>query len=205
MLWPSAFVLSQWLAANPSFVLSKRVLELGAGCGLSGLVAARLMKLHSSPSQKSEVILTDFNKIVQENLLRNVTLNNVTDICTVIGLNFYDQVGNTDKWKDTNGNLHEPVDVVLAADVICQPDDAYSTANSIHDALKPGGNAFVISANAAHRFGVEYFVDACKRVNLNVQANEVGDDLLTEDMKHASGYVPGMQLTMFKISKPMKS
>jgi len=203
-MWPSAFVLSQWLATNPSYVHSKRVLELGAGCGLSGLVAARLMKLHSSPCQTSQVILTDFNKIVLENLLRNVTLNNVTDICSVIGTNFYDQLGNADKWKDTNGSLHEPVDVVLAADVICQPDDAYATANSIHDALIPGGNAFVVSANTAHRFGVEFFLDACKRVNLDVQANEVGDDLLNEDMKHASGYVPGMQLTMFKIAKPMR-
>ena len=58
VMWPSAVMLSRWLARNPSIVLGGRgggaaeasaaaegdILELGAGCGLVGLTAAALLR-----------------------------------------------------------------------------------------------------------------------------------------------------------------
>ncbi|KAK3237892.1 hypothetical protein CYMTET_52061 [Cymbomonas tetramitiformis] len=41
-VWRSSAVLACHLAENPSLVLGKRVLELGAGCGLPGILASRL-------------------------------------------------------------------------------------------------------------------------------------------------------------------
>ena len=39
-VWPGGKVLGEWLAARPELVRGKAVLELGAGAGLPGLVAA---------------------------------------------------------------------------------------------------------------------------------------------------------------------
>lgn len=185
-MWPSAVVLSRWLASNPTFVTGKRCLELGAGCGLVGLAAARLQQKHviisgGNRSENNEceqqspcgcVILTDFNKSVLENLKRNVDLNDVAEQCQVSGLDFYEQKGSmsddktTTTWRDIDGVQHEQVDVVLAADMICQPDDAYASARTIHDCLRIGGRAVVVCADASHRFGVDHFEDACRQVGL---------------------------------------
>ena len=39
-VWPGGKVLGEWLAARPELVRGRAVLELGAGAGLPGLVAA---------------------------------------------------------------------------------------------------------------------------------------------------------------------
>jgi predicted nicotinamide N-methyase len=42
LLWESSVALARWIAAQPELVAGKRVLELGAGVGLPGLVAQSL-------------------------------------------------------------------------------------------------------------------------------------------------------------------
>lgn len=67
-LWPSAALLSRFVLCAPQTVSGKRVLELGAGTGLSGIVAAGLC----SPAC---VTLTDLAGSVLANLQRNVAAN----------------------------------------------------------------------------------------------------------------------------------
>lgn len=67
-LWPSAALLSRFLLCAPQTVAGKRVLELGAGTGLSGIVAAGLC----SPAC---VTLTDTAGAVLANLRKNVAAN----------------------------------------------------------------------------------------------------------------------------------
>lgn len=222
-MWPSAVVLSQWLVTNPSVVRGKRVLEIGAGCGLTGLVAARLQKQYSKECanhltdpfmsdgqrQRQEVILSDFNTTVLQNLQRNIALNNVTDNCSVTGLDFYQQSGTSHNcWKDMNGVEQRQVDVVLAADMICQPADAVGAANTLHDVLLPGGRAIVVCADAAHRFGVDIFEVECRRVGLDIIARDVGDmyegKLYSSGLEQTAGYVEGMSLTMFFLEKSLQ-
>jgi SAM-dependent methyltransferase len=219
-MWPSAVVLSQWLVTNPSVVRGKRVLEIGAGCGLTGLIAARLQQKYDKeqcdsevimpdgPMPPQEVILSDFNTVVLQNLQRNVALNNVTEGCSVVGLDFYQQNGTAHRWKDMNGVEREQVDVVLAADMICQPADAVGAANTIHDALRPGGRAIVVCADAAHRFGVDIFASECRRVGLEIMARDVGEmyegKLVSSGLEQTTGYVEGMALTMFFLEKALQ-
>jgi predicted nicotinamide N-methyase len=209
-MWPSAVVLSLFLVTDPSLVRGKRVIEIGAGCGLTGLVAARLQKLHISHdddiNNRQTVILTDFNPIVVENLKRNASLNDLADACSATQLDFYQQSGQAKNgWMDMDGHIHEAADVVLAADMICQPDDAVAAANTIHDALVPGGEAFVVCADAAHRFGVDRFASECHRAGLTVSARDVhemyGGELLEAGLEQTAGYVKGMNLTMFIVGK----
>jgi predicted nicotinamide N-methyase len=260
-MWPSAVVLSQWLVTNPSVVHGKRVLEIGAGCGLTGLVAARLQKQyakececdhinhhHSSSGdrdrdrdhplwQRQEVILSDFNTTVLQNLQRNVALNNVEEGCSVVGLDFYEQSGTAHHgWKEMPNSgveeqhqhqqqqqqqqQREQVDVILAADMICQPADAVGAANTIHDALRPGGRAVVVCADSEHRFGVDIFESECRRVGgLEITVRDVGDlydgKLYSSSssgagagagggIEQTAGYVEGMSLIMFFIEKALQ-
>ncbi|CAN0517891.1 unnamed protein product, partial [Ectocarpus sp. 12 AP-2014] len=48
VMWPAAIILSRLLCRNPSLVRGRRVLEIGAGLGLAGLVAARIQQVPSS-------------------------------------------------------------------------------------------------------------------------------------------------------------
>lgn len=65
-MWPAAIILSRWLCAHPEVARGRSVLEIGAGLGLCGLVAA-----HLAPS----VTLSDFNPVVLRALEKNVCLN----------------------------------------------------------------------------------------------------------------------------------
>ena len=204
-MWPSAVLLSHWLVQN-AFIVRRpgiRCLELGAGCGLVGLVAGRL--------GASSVILTDFNQTVLRNLEQNVQLNDVTDRCKVVGLDFYQQLGpqggpTENGWLDLDGNHHEPADLVFAADMICNVDDAYHCANAIHDSLRPDGRAICVCATSEHRFGVDHFEKACRGTGLKVQKEAV-DDMLRDrpevlaSLHRTSGYVEGMQMNLFIIDR----
>ncbi|CAM9842640.1 unnamed protein product, partial [Ectocarpus sp. 13 AM-2016] len=53
VMWPAAIILSRLLCRNPSLVRGRRVLEIGAGLGLAGLVAARIQQVPSSASNAS--------------------------------------------------------------------------------------------------------------------------------------------------------
>lgn len=208
-MWPSAVVLSRWLATNASVLQNKSVIELGAGCGLTGILAARLQQLSREPEIPDQLVcLTDFNPVVLENLKRNSILNDVS--CEVAGLDFYQQNGQrvNGAWKDMNGETRQPFDVVLGADIICQPQDAVAAANTFHDILRPGGRAICVCADAAHRFGVDRLESECTRVGLSVKIEDVkqlqnGQLLGRDGLDCTAGYVEGMSLTMFFVDKPV--
>jgi predicted nicotinamide N-methyase len=275
VLWPSAVVLAHYLVeqqcvgngdtpmlrgfgfgptstGRDTNARGLRILELGSGCGLVGIVAARLLVQQqqeemtmiassSSPTtpqqprqqQKPLVILTDFNRTVLQNLQRNIILNDVQNVASVVGLDFSTiqrqqddddddessttpSVVATNGWHDMDGHVHDPVDWILAADVICQPSDAAAVARTIDALLVPGGTALLVSATARHRFGVDRLVDECamfpnltvRWTDLVLDANDDEDDsrasLRSLLQEHASGYVPGMMLQMFHVTKKVK-
>ncbi len=266
VMWPSAIVLSRWLVSNPLILTEtatkdeergevyKRapscttILELGAGCGLVGITAARIVKetlqkkkeeemgerelCEQSGQQqrmRSSVIITDVNDLVLENISRNIDLNDVVSLASVSKLDFYAQTGCSylGKWIPSvriqntmntgladasstdveNDNIvRDPVDVILAADIICQPEDAVAASKTIYDALRPGGRAIVVCATAEHRFGVEIFESECEQRGLAVATADVaemydGELLRSMDMETAAGFIDGMRLTFFDITK----
>ena len=162
------------------------------------------------------------------NIDRNIALNGLSDVARHVHLDFFLQTGdNRDGgWKGTNlksflvgenkdfGASKPPVDLILAADTICKPQDAIAVSDTIHDALIPGGEAIVVSANAKHRFGIDIFEQECQRNGLEVTTINVADmcegklmpkDQDSEDpcsIRKTSGFVDGMALTMFRVRKP---
>lgn len=209
VMWPSSVVLSNLFLHNgeiATFLQGKSVLEIGAGCGLAGLVAAQLQQkcisLSENSAPKPKVILTDFNHIVLENLRLNVALNDLD--CDVVGLDFYQQtISKSQGWIDMCGRQYGQVDLVLGADIICQPSDAVAAATTVVCALKAGGLAYIVCADAEHRFGVERFRSECESVGLcvktrNVDHIDVGQRF---GIEKTAGYVENMNLTIFTLEK----
>jgi predicted nicotinamide N-methyase len=69
-LWDAAIILSRFIYENSQLFNDKNVLELGAGVGLPGIMAARFAKI---------CYLTDYIETIQENLEYNVRINSTTD------------------------------------------------------------------------------------------------------------------------------
>jgi len=219
LMWPAAVILSRYIVSNPDILMMKKkmtvdertsassspkkILELGAGCGLVGLVAASLIskrikdnnlgqESHTASTDESQdgiiqegdkshcVILSDFNDVVVENLHRNILLNGLEDVTTSEGLDFYEQdpqksqrrgvsdgnEGTSKGWVTPDGRIMDKVDLILASDIICQPEDAYAAARTIDCGLKSTGKALVVLGGSKHRFGVDKFEDACLEQNL---------------------------------------
>jgi methyltransferase-like protein 23 len=70
-LWPSAIVLAREVAARADELRGKRVLELGAGTGLPGIVAAAM---------GASVVQTDLQEMTLSVCMRNAERNGVTGI-----------------------------------------------------------------------------------------------------------------------------
>ncbi|OQS01488.1 hypothetical protein ACHHYP_00726 [Achlya hypogyna] len=68
-LWEAGFFLAEYALAHPNVFAHKRVIELGAGAGFTGLVLAAN---HPAPAH---VLVTDYAPEVLQNLRYNVELN----------------------------------------------------------------------------------------------------------------------------------
>ena len=96
LLWPSALALAEHLTQQPRLVRGRRVLELGAGVGLPGLVARDMDGL---------VTQTDYQPAPLALARRNAQRNGITDITWRLG-----------DWRDFPPL--PPFDVVLGSDVL---------------------------------------------------------------------------------------
>jgi predicted nicotinamide N-methyase len=65
-VWDSATILARWLHRRRDVIAEKRVLEVGSGCGLAGLMAAHFAK---------RVTLTDYLPQILDALTHNLNLN----------------------------------------------------------------------------------------------------------------------------------
>jgi len=115
--WPAAVMLAHYLNSHPIIVLNGdssrprgNIMELGSGCGLAGLTAARMLderglRVQQRQQQQQQssssaavcvnindrVIFTDYNPACLVNLRRNMILNKLNSIHEVLGLDWFDQ------------------------------------------------------------------------------------------------------------------
>ncbi len=68
-VWEAGAALAEFLIANKHYVKDKKVCELGAGVGLSGIVIAGVC-------QTKQVHMTDYTNATLENLAHNCAINN---------------------------------------------------------------------------------------------------------------------------------
>ena len=115
-IWPAALALSTFLERNRTLIENKRVLEIGAGLGLPGLLAAHFSK---------EVIISDY-------LLEPVEL-----IANSIKLNaFRNASARMLDWSQLPDDLD--TDVLLLSDVNYDPVQFEALLNMLHGFLGKG-------------------------------------------------------------------
>ena len=130
-VWTCSQILSAYLAEHSHHVRHRRVLELGAGLGLCGIVAHKLGAHH--------VTLTDGDVDVLHSLRYNAQQNKITttqNIATMACPQFVWGQEHLAKFQETHGAVH---DVIIAADVFYAAHLVQPLWQSIDALLAPDG------------------------------------------------------------------
>jgi predicted nicotinamide N-methyase len=117
LLWEAAVGLARMLAAEPALVAGKRVLELGAGVGMPGIVARSL---------GAEVWQTDHQAAALTLAQQNARQNGVDGIMQFLG-----------DWRSWTHLTH--YDVILGADIMYERAMFFYLEQIFNRCLAPGG------------------------------------------------------------------
>jgi methyltransferase-like protein 23 len=121
-VWPSALALCEFLTAHSSFIKNKQVLELAAGVGLPGFIAARYAKT---------VCISDYSPDALELLIKTVhhlQVSNVT--CRLLDLHHLP--------ADTNA------DIILLSDINYAPEN-FEKFYEVIECFLQSGSTIIIS------------------------------------------------------------
>ncbi len=116
VLWPAALGMAEYFWENTAFD-GKRILELGAGLGLVGIVAA---------AKGAEVVQTDFIPEALRLAERNAGINGINKIRYVLA-----------DWRKFP--LDERFDLILGSDILYEPTLHPFLRDIFQNNLKPGG------------------------------------------------------------------
>ncbi|XP_007436831.1 methyltransferase-like protein 23 isoform X2 [Python bivittatus] len=124
-VWPCAVVLAQYIWFHRRLVCGKRILEVGAGVSLPGIVAAKC---------GAQVILSDNAEFPQclDNCQRSCQMNNLSGV-RIIGLT----------WGHVSPCLLTlaPVDLILGSDVFFEPEDFEDIISTVHYLMEKNPHA----------------------------------------------------------------
>ena len=104
-LWPSSLLLCSWLALNRSSISGRRVLDLGSGSGICGLLAARLGAEY--------VVLQDVPGEGETGRVQR-------ELFEANGLSAYGQLGMW--WGDIPPDPIGPIDLIISSDTFYEQD-----------------------------------------------------------------------------------
>lgn len=134
-IWAASVILGRWaLAQPPEMLAGKRGLELGSGLGVAGIVVA---------TRCEGMVLSDSVPEVVQKLRENVELNHMQARCDVERID----------WSEGTGD--QLYDLILASDVMYEPEAMPSLAAFVAQALSPKGLFIAISADT--RAGLSVF------------------------------------------------
>ena len=156
-VWHAAVGLCIFLQQHPDYIKNKTVLELGAGLGLPGIVAATIAK-HVSITDKSKAAVT----IVQQSVLLQ-QLKNVS--CKVVD------------WNDSKGRLIP--EVVLLSDINYEP-DAFAPLLSMINYFLENNCTIILSTPQrlmAKAFIEQVLVNCANQATISVLLREKKEDI----------------------------
>ncbi|KAI9017235.1 hypothetical protein BC832DRAFT_543979 [Gaertneriomyces semiglobifer] len=181
--WGAGVVLAKLLVANEIPLTASRILELGSGTGLAGIVAARIGR---SLHRKFEIVLTDYHPNVLSNLRRNAHANGV-DACTLVGM--LDWTVGTLEFEDTGAQPHddaltsakESFEQIIASDFNYEPSHAHLIPAVVARYLSRDENSRFWSVLPVRpRFEAEldaFYVEMNRRGFVRVHSCRITDDV----------------------------
>ena len=205
VLWPAAAVLGRWLVHHQRLLWGRAVLEVGAGMGLTGLVAAALAR---------SVVVSDFHEGVLRNARSNIALNS--------GPECFERVGGAAaaaaaggaaaaceegvspalregavraQWLDWDALVpgaergascpegfadasEGRFDVVIASDMVISKADCDGVARVCSQCLRPGGFGVFAVAPPDVRFGTEHLAPSLEEAGLTVRTQTVSQQFV---------------------------
>lgn len=173
ILWPAAKILSLYLT-QCGICRSASVLELGAGSGLAGLVAANLL------DDPSKVMLTDNNELVLDLLRRNVDANfchrTETPRCEHLSWGVEE--------VDAFIGRHGTYDVILGADVVFWPSAVPLLIQTVHRLLTKQPTAkFFLSYINRSRYTTKLLQTVADKSGLQLERIELEDEAFREILR----------------------
>lgn len=215
LLWPCALPLARWVVAHRGALLGccarRRVLELGSGVGLVGLVAgifalppfcAGRCACAGDGSQHAGVLLTDFNPAVLANLRHNVALNDParhaaasSDAWGAARLGALAPharaplfTATAYDWAAEGGDAGAPLGgapfhLILGSDIICSDEDAALVARALRRRLAPRGEgvAVVCSPPPFNRWGIAHLPAALAAEGLLWEEHAMPAEFLADE------------------------
>ncbi|KAJ3290244.1 hypothetical protein HK104_006892 [Borealophlyctis nickersoniae] len=191
-IWPSSLVLASYLFANPSLVRNARILELGCGTAVPGLLSALM--------GAQRVVLTDLpdSEMVLSAVREAAMLNGVEDRVEVRGLRWGQfpedilpaglRILMQRSAAEDLAWLSEPFDLILGADVFYEPsmfDNLLATVAYVLD--RAPANACFLTAyhERSSRRSIQHLLDKwglkCGTIKRE-EYESVLDDLVVERM-----------------------
>jgi len=155
-VWDSAIILSRWFHANSEILTGKKVLEVGSGCGLVGLLASLYSK---------ETTLTDYLPEIVEVLKTNTKLNyphGGADHILSCVLDWEKVV--VDSSKETEAKRY---DIIFGSDLVYNLQHAEWLPVVIDKLLVHSSTSRFITILPKNRLGVDEF-----RANLSIKGFE---------------------------------
>ncbi|XP_062210546.1 calmodulin-lysine N-methyltransferase-like isoform X2 [Phragmites australis] len=147
--WPSEEVLAYYCINHSDMFRSKKVLELGSGYGLAGLVIA-------ASTNADEVVISDGNPQVVEYIQKNISINAETFGETKVK----SMILHWDKEQATE--LLNTFDIIVASDCTFFKQFHQSLARIVKSLLKPSATSQAIFLSPKRGYSLDKFLEIIK-------------------------------------------
>ncbi|CAN0918766.1 Calmodulin-lysine N-methyltransferase [Linum grandiflorum] len=157
--WPSEDVLAYFCLSRVDMFRSKRVIELGAGYGLAGLVIAAI-------SEASEVVISDGNPQVVDYIQRNIDANSGAfgdTKVTAVTLHWGEEVAS---------HMSNSFDVIVASDCTFFKDFHKSLASAVKLLLRNESTSEAIFISPQRGNSLNKFLDIVEETGLHFSVTE---------------------------------
>ncbi|OQR95424.1 hypothetical protein THRCLA_07882 [Thraustotheca clavata] len=149
-LWEAGFFLAEYALAHPEVFAKKRVIELGAGAGFTGLVMAAIY-----PQSPSHVLVTDYAPVVLQNLRYNVELNQYRGMLQHCSVETAALDWTTWVWT----NEHANYDILIAGDCVYDVGSFPDLMRVLSTFLKRNGTSAIFASTIRNQTTFQAFLD----------------------------------------------